>query len=81
MKEALVLWEVSRKQDYIFTSNKLKENIGASIIIDKLHQKCPVKLISDIKKIGVYSGGGSSLYKFENGEEAKAFIKAVSEKF
>ena len=79
MKEALFYGSIS-KQDYIFTSNKLKENIGASIIIDKITSKMPSEIDKRYKENEVYSGGGSSLYKFENGEEAKAFIKAVSEK-
>ena len=39
--EHLVLMEVGRKQSYIFKSNKLKENIGASMIIQYVTEDLP----------------------------------------
>lgn len=77
--KALVLWEVSRKQDYIFSSNKLKENKGASLVIEKVIEEIPNMINAAYMDNLIYNGGGSSLYLF-NKEEAKNFIKSVSEK-
>ena len=80
LMETLVLWEVSRKQDYIFRSNKLKENKGASNIIEKVIEELPTTINLNYEKNLVYNGGGNSLYKFNDKDEAKDFIKKVSEK-
>ena len=77
---ALVLWEVSRKQDYIFESNKLRENRGASIIIEYITEELPKSLNKGYEKNLIYNGGGNSLYKFDNADKAKEFIKDISEK-
>lgn len=78
--EALVLWEVSRKQDYIFCSNKLKENIGASIIIEEAVEALPTLINERYDKSLIYHGGGGSLYRFSSRDEAEEFIKTVSSK-
>ena len=77
--QALVLWEVSRKQQYIFSSNKLKENRGASIIIEYIIEEMPAKINKSYSQNLIYSGGGSSLYRFGSTKEAKDFIKNISE--
>lgn len=78
--ESLVLFEVSQKQNYIFSSNKLKENIGASIIVEEVVEELPLKIGKGYKDNNIYNGGGSSLYKFDSKEEAEEFVKIVSEK-
>lgn len=78
--ESLVLFEVSQKQNYIFSSNKLKENIGASIIVEKVVEELPLKIGKGYKDKNIYNGGGSSLYKFDSKEEAEEFVRKVSEK-
>ncbi len=78
--ESLVLWEVSRKQDYIFKSNRLKENKGASIIIEDITEELPFKVNCNYKDNLVYKGGGSSLYKFDSREDAEDFVKNISKK-
>ncbi|SDZ35718.1 hypothetical protein SAMN05660462_02833 [Proteiniborus ethanoligenes] len=77
---ALVLWEVSKKQQYIFSSNKLKENRGASIIIEDIVEKMPYRIELKYKDYLIYNGGGSSLYNFPDTNYAKEFIRKVSKK-
>lgn len=76
MKEYLVVLEVAQKQKYIFQTNRLAENIGASIIIRKVTEEMPRKYASPEEF--VYSGGGKSLYAFGSRERAEAFISNTS---
>ena len=82
MQQVLVLWEVSRKQSYIYQSNRLKENKGASIIIEEVTKELPKKVdptyTDKDKKYLIYNGGGSSLYRFPTLLEAQEFIKKIS---
>jgi len=76
--EYIVLCEVSRKQDYIFRSNKLTENVGASLIIKHLTEEMPRYFIAKFNGRKVLEGGGKSLYRFAKEEEAKGFIAHFS---
>lgn len=76
--EYLVLWEVSQKQKYIFSSNRLKENRGGSIIIERIVTDLPAEVDGSYADCLIYNGGGSSLYHFSEEEEARDFIKKVS---
>ncbi|WP_040214159.1 hypothetical protein [Clostridium polynesiense] len=71
----LVLWEVSKKQDYIFKSNRLAESIGASIIVKKLEKPSGYGLEEDRF---IMQGGGNALHLFKDGESADRFIKSYS---
>lgn len=77
--EHLVLMEVGRKQSYIFKSNKLKENIGASQIIQYVTEILPIKKLEKFKGKEIMRGGGKSLYSFNIYEDSINFIKVVSE--
>lgn len=75
-EKVLVAIEISKKQNYIFKSNKLRENIGASLIIKHVTEDLWQEFTKENKKI--YSGGGNSYFEFDSNEEAKGFIKQMS---
>lgn len=84
MEKTLVMYEVSQKQHYIFRSNKLKENIGASMIIRLLTEQ-PYELFKreewgfDVPQAELsISGGGNGVYVFDTDEKATAFANALS---
>ena len=72
----LVVMEVSRKQDYIFKTNRLAEQIGASIAIREVTEILPDKYSSQDEY--VFAGGGKSVFEFDSEEQARRFIKDVS---
>lgn len=76
--EYLVLWEISKKQNYIFKSNKLSENVGASLIIKDLTEDKPHDFLTKLSGEVVFEGGGKSLYKFKERNDAENFIKEFS---
>lgn len=72
----IVLWEISKKQNYIFKGNKLKESIGASFIVKKLTEDFEGY---GLKEDGfVIKGGGSTLYIFDSSDLADEFIESYS---
>lgn len=79
----LVITEISQKQAYIFKSNKLKENIRNSAIIETVLSKeyFEQKLSSDIYNTSenyVYSGGGHVILEFSTFEQAKRFVQSLT---
>ena len=84
MAHALVKMEVSQKQAYIFSSNKLKDNVSNSEDIAWIMDPEYFKLIAgesglfDPKKNLVYSGGGHIVLEFEEKETAVSFVKLVT---
>lgn len=70
----LVLWEIGKKQSYIFRSNKIKEIIGASLIIKNLSENFPEL---DEEHI-ITKGGGKVIYWFNEEEKRKEFIMKKS---
>lgn len=84
MIKFLVISEVSKKQGYIFKTNKLKENIGASTIIEYITEELPKNKLKkvlgkeNIKDNVINAGGGNSLFIVDREEDAKEFIKVTT---
>ena len=85
MSKFLAILEVSQKQAYIFSSNKLKDNIRNSAIIEKVLS--PKYILNALKSEGysdeenmVYSGGGHTILEFVDELVAKRNIRILSEK-
>ena len=72
----LVVMEVSQKQNYIFKTNRLAEQIGASIAIREVTETLPMRYASSVEY--VFAGGGKSVFEFDLSDRAKLFIKNVS---
>lgn len=82
MEKMLMILEVSRKQEYIFSSQKLRENAARSAEINYVTGNAFFEFAaSDLyakEKNMVYSGGGHTVLQFETKEQAIAFAKRVS---
>ena len=76
----LVLMEVGKKQNYIFKSNKLKDNIGASMIIKHITENLAIEYSNNYSGKVIMAGGGKGIFIFEKETSAKAFIKDISSK-
>lgn len=77
----LVILEVSQKQAYIFSSNKLKKNIEGSAVIAYVTSPDFFKEISGNTYTDenlVYSGGGHTVLIFGTEDSAKGFIATVT---
>lgn len=85
-KRHLTMLEVSQKQAYIFSSNKLKDNIANSSVIAWImdpayFQKIEGAKVKFSKKDHlVYTGGGHTVLEFPDETDAKEFVKAVTMK-
>lgn len=92
--ETYIFIDVSKKQEFIYKNNRLKENILNSVIIKaitegvekniELGNVVKVNLRDELNKPeyfspeNVYSGGGNSIIKFKDRETAKTFIRNYS---
>lgn len=73
----LTIVDVTGTQNYIFGTNKLRENIGASEIVAQATDAWVRDLAKDQV---IYCGGGNSLILFDDLTDAKAFAKAYTKK-
>ena len=84
MKNYGLLLDTTSIQRYIFGSNKLKENIGASYIVEKIYEKNFIenldceKPLKDGDNYKGFIGGGNALFYFKEIADAKAFLKELS---
>ena len=82
MQKHVMILEVSQKQNYIFASRKLKENIQRSDDIAWVtssaffEETCPRDY--DHRLNMVYSGGGHTVVAFDTEEDADRFARAVT---
>lgn len=79
----LVILEVSRKQEYIFSSKELKDNVCRSAEIayvtsSAFFQQAAGGLYSEAENL-VYAGGGHTVLQFAGEEQARQFARAVTE--
>lgn len=84
MKKLVVL-EASQKQNYIFRTNELAENVGASMIIRYITEELPDQFLDpDLKREEtVFRGGGKSVFEFDasdDGNRARRFCRELSER-
>lgn len=74
--------EVSQKQSYIFSSNKLKNNVENSDIItwvgSSKYYSIKAKDCYTEEKNYIYSGGGHTILEFSDKEEAAFFVKKIT---
>ena len=87
MKERyLTIMEVSQKQSYIFSSNKLRDNIVNSAVIawimseDYFEESINNKEVFSKEENVVYSGGGHIVLEFAAKEVAGEFVKKITKK-
>ena len=74
--------EVSQKQNYIFASRKLKDNVARSqqirlVTESTFFRETAVELYNEAENL-VYSGGGHAVLQFSDESAATAFAKAIS---
>lgn len=74
MSKTLVLIDTVSIQQYVFNSNKLQLNLGASHIV--AHEIFSNSRLSKGKI--VFQGGGNALLEFDTSDEARQFIKDYS---
>ncbi|WP_026895708.1 Cas10/Cmr2 second palm domain-containing protein [Clostridiisalibacter paucivorans] len=91
MSKIFVFIDVSKKQEFIFKSNKLKDNLKNSYIIKSIteyddsenYNDMKVSLNEFIKRYEakkVFCGGGNSIIGFIDNDKAKKFIREYSRK-
>lgn len=84
MSDYLVLVDIAAKQEYIFSSNKLKDMVGASEIIAKatdveiIKENCKEFEFDKSKIKDGFSGGGNAYLFFDGLEIAREFIEKYS---
>jgi hypothetical protein len=76
MNEVLATIDITSIQSYVFSSNRIKEAIGASELVRYASETLPRELA---EKAVWMAGGGNATLIFPSIEEAKAFARVYSE--
>ena len=77
----LVLVDTSQIQSFIFGSNRLRENVGASSLVSQATEAWPKKIVENKNPSPlIYSGGGNVLLAFDTQNDAENFIRELSKK-
>lgn len=85
MTRCFTILEVSQKQNYIFASNKLKDNIVNSAVIayvlgaDYIKEVLQDTSYSEAKNM-VYSGGGHTILVFDDEDTAREMVSILTQK-
>jgi hypothetical protein len=79
MTETLSVIDVSGVQRYIFGSNKLQEQIGASALVRHLTEELIRQKVEDHGATVIVSGGGNVLYQSESADIARRIARTASE--
>ena len=74
----LVVMEVSQKQNYIFRTDRLAENIGASLIVRRITEELPPGF-EHYTKNRSFMGGGKAVFQFPEKTDARKFTSEISE--
>lgn len=82
VEKILMILEVSQKQDYIFSSKKLKDNVERSQIIqyvtsNQFFENAAPDLYKESENM-IYAGGGHTVLQFATASQAKTFAKTVT---
>lgn len=75
----IMIVDTVRIQPYIFGSNRLKENIGASYFVAMATEEWAEESLTANRRV-LYAGGGNFVATVETEEEAKQFIRKLSQK-
>lgn len=81
MARVLTIVDTAGIQDYVFRTNKLRQIIGASTLVNNAtNEWVKIALNNAPKDKLVYSGGGNAVLIFDSMEDAKKFASNLSKK-
>src|SRR5579872_474470 len=76
----VVVVDTARIQGYVFGSNRLRENLGASYLVAMATGEWALNAIGTSGGTPIYSGGGNTVAEFPDGASAGRFSRALSER-